>query len=184
MSRTSVRALLFLCFILVVCSAHSQKNEKEKIKKANVLPVWMSYSGLPSDGLYDSIVKEAFTRHKVKLIGSKEFDELIDYEVSRIVSKFRLRSSEFRNEQELKEASNKEVRVVANQLNINFYYQKTGDTLNVIGARWEVVILPTDVTGGSRSSGKIDTNLDDVCCSARDNIYAIVDKILFSKWLH
>ena len=104
-------------------------------------------------------------------------------EGARIVNKFRLRSSEFANERELREAASKEQKYVANILTIRFFTQNTADTVNVIGATWEAIPSPPLLYGSPKSSGKIETELTDICCSAQDNIFAIIDKILFSKWL-
>jgi len=183
MKNIAVAVLISSCICFAPQSI-AQKNDNTKVKKINILPVYLIYSGLPFGKSFDSTVTLAFTRHKVKLITAEEYARIAEEEVSRIITKFRLRSSEFNNEQELMEAAAKELRIVANKLVIHFYTQKTGDTLNVISAKWEATLYPTSITGADRKSGKKDTDLQDICCSPQDNIFALVDAILKSKWLH
>ncbi|MEP6699782.1 MAG: hypothetical protein ABJA85_00635 [Bacteroidota bacterium] len=176
--------LLFVFFVFLNQQpCYSQKNDKEKVKKISLLPVYLVYSGLPYDTAIDRCVREAFERHKVKLIDKNQFDKTIMDEASRIVAKFRLRSSEFANESELREAASKEQKFVTNILTISFFTQNTGDTVNVIGASWEATPSPPSLYGSTKTSGKKETELTDICCSTRDNIFAIIDKILYSKWL-
>jgi hypothetical protein len=182
--KKAITLLLFSFFVLFSQQqCYSQKNDKDKVKKLGLLPVYLTYTGLPADTSMDRMVKEAFKRHKVKLIDRNEFDKTTVDEAQRIIAKFRLRNSEFANERELMEAAYKEQKYVANMLTIRFFTQNTGDTVNVIGASWEATPSPPNLNGSTRSSGKIETELTDICCSAQDNIFAIIDKILFSKWL-
>ncbi len=180
-------ALLVVSFFVLFGQqkCYSQKNGKEKVKKLNILPVYLTYScsGVPFDTSMDRMVKEAFKRRSVKLIDKKEFDKTTTDEVNRIVTMFRLRNNKFASERELREAVYKEQRYVANILTIQFFTQHTADTVNVIGASWQATPSPPNLNGSTRSSGKIETELTDTCCSTRDNIFAILDKILFSKWL-
>ncbi|HMK25726.1 MAG TPA: hypothetical protein VK483_06820 [Chitinophagaceae bacterium] len=183
--KKAITLLLFSFFVL--CSqqqCYSQKNEKDKVKKLGLLPVYLIYTGLQGDTSMDRMVKEAFKRHKVKIINWDEFNKTTVDEANRIIAKFRLRNSEFRNERELKDAIYREQKYVANMLTIRFFTQKTGDTVNVIAASWEAIPSPPNLNGSTRPSGKIETELTDICCSAQDNIFAIIDKILYSKWLH
>jgi hypothetical protein len=175
--------ILLLSSLLLLQQVNGQKDDKGKVKKLRIQPVYLIYSGLPEDTSSDRIVKEAFKRRTVKLIDRKEFDKTTVDEVNRIVTMFRLRNSEFANERELMEAAHKEQKYVANMLTIRFFIQNTGDTVNVIGASWEATPFPPSLNGSTRSSGKIETELTDICCSTQDNIFAIIDKIFFSKWL-
>jgi hypothetical protein len=181
------KAITFLSFSFFILfnqqPCYSQKNGKDKVKKLGILPIYLIYTGLPADTSMDRMVKEAFQRHKVKLIDRNEFDKTTRDEAARIINKFRLRSSEFANEREMMEAAYKEQKYVANTLTIQFFIQHTGDTLNVFGASWEASPSPPNLNGSTRSSGNIETELTDICCSTQDNIFAIIDKILFSKWL-
>ena len=67
--------ILLLCSLLLLQQVNGQKNDKNKIKKLYLLPVYLTYSGLPLDTSTDRMVKEAFERHKVKLIGKNEFEK-------------------------------------------------------------------------------------------------------------
>jgi len=182
--KKAITLLLFSFFVLFSQQqCFSQKNDKDKVKKLGLLPVYLMYTGLQGDTSMDRLVKEAFKRHKVKLIDRDEFNKTTVDEANRIIAMFRLRNSEFANERELMAAANKEQKFVANMLTVRFFTQNTGDTENVIGASWEARPSPPALNGSTRSSGKIETELTDICCSIRDNIFAIIDKILFSKWL-
>ncbi len=182
--KKAITLLLFSFFVLFSQQpCYSQKKDKDKVKKLNVLPVYLTYTGLQSDTSMDRMVREAFKRRTVKLIDRDEFNKTTVDEAQRIVAKFRLRSSEFANERELREAIYKEQKYVANMLTIQFFTQHSGDTVYVIGASWQSIPSPPNLNGSTRSSGKIETELTDICCSARDNIFAIIDKILTSKWL-
>ncbi len=182
--KKAISFLLFTFFILYgQQQCYSQKNEKGKVKKLKLLPVYLTYEGLPADSSLERILVEAFSRLNVKLIDKKEFDRTSEEEATRIITKLRLQNVRNKSESELMEIVSREQRFVSNMLDIKFYTQNTGDTLNVIGAVWEATPFPPNLYGSMRTSGKIETNLTDVCCSTRDNIVAIIDKILYSKWL-
>jgi hypothetical protein len=182
--KKTITILLFSFFVLFSqLQCYSQKKDKDKVKKINLLPVYLTYTGLQSDTSMDRMVKEAFKRRTVKLIDREEFHKTTEDEANRIVARFRLRQSEFANERELREAIYREQKYIANMLTIQFFTQNSGDTVNVIGASWQATPSPPNLNGSTRSSGKIETELTDICCSARDNIFAIIDKILTSKWL-
>jgi hypothetical protein len=179
------KAIILLLFSFFVLFSQQQcySQKKDKVKKLNVLPVYLTYTGLQFDSSMDGIVREAFKRRTVKLIDRDEFNKTTVDEAQRIVAKFRLRSSEFRSERELMEAAFREQKYVANMLTIRFFTQYSGDTMYVIGASWQSTPSPPNLNGSTMSSGKIETELTDICCSARDNIFAVIDKILTSKWL-
>jgi len=174
---------LFIFAILLQADGYGQKKEKSDVKKVNLLPVYLVYSGLPEDTALNKMVMEAFKRHKVKIITYKEFNQTNDDEVRRIETKFRARANEFGSEREIREAIEKEQRFVSNMLTINFTFQKTNmDSVTVTGASWRAVPYPPNISS-PRTSGDIKTELESTCCNPQDNIFAIIDKILFSKWL-
>lgn len=178
-------SLLFLALgLLFMTSASAQKNkDKNAVKKVYVLPVRLNYSGLPSDTVLERYVQEAFTRHKVKLIGIAALDKMIVEEEQRIAGKYRAGNNSFQSERELREAISRDQRFVANVVSIEFITDApVPDSLQVTGAKWSVTPVPVDISVRKTSGEKI-TLLENMCCSPRDNIYAIVDKILYSKWL-
>ncbi len=170
----------FLLMLQTFC--FGQKPGKNTVKKFYVLPVYLSHGGLPFDTAVGNMVKEAFTRHKVKLINYSSFDELNKGEVLRVATKFRARADQFGSEGDVKDAISKEQHFVCNLLTITFNTNTVNDTLLITGASWEATPSPPNIYN-AKSSGKVETVLTDTCCSLRDNIYAIVDKILYSKWL-
>jgi hypothetical protein len=174
---------IFLFLFLLLCVCTNAQKDKNAIKKYHLKPVYLDYTGLPFDTTMDRLVMEAFTRHQIKLINSTELNRLIEEEAVRIAMKFRTGSSNFNSEREFLEAVSREQHFVANHVIIHFNYLATGnDSIKVASAKWIVTPEPTDVSVG-KSSGEKETVLEDTCCSVRDNIFAIVDKILSLKWL-
>jgi hypothetical protein len=94
---------LIPCFIitgLILFSglkSNAQKNP-DAPKKLRLLPVYLVYNDLPGDTAMQRIVKEAFTRHKVDVIGKSKFDQANQGEVQRVETKFRARNDQFRSE--------------------------------------------------------------------------------------
>ena len=168
--------------LLTGISSYGQKNDKATVKKVRILPVYLVYSGFNYDTSIDRMVKEAFTRHKVELIDAKKFEQLNEGEVRRVETKFRLQNNNFNSERDVREAIAREQQFASNFLLITFSTDNTDDTLRVISADWESTAYPPNINS-PRSSGKQQTTLTDTCCSVQDNIFALVDKILYSKWL-
>ena len=175
-------------FIFVVCLMapsvlHAQTNpEPKKMKKVNLLPVYISTLSLPDDTAAARYLKEAFSRHKVKLITKAEFDELNNGEVERIRQLVTLPGRNYSSEQKLRESISTSQRFVTNLLTLVFTVSSQNDTLSVTGASWSAVPFPPAISGSIMSHEEAYI-LKDTCCSMKDNIYAIVDYILYSKWL-
>lgn len=173
---------LMIGHCLVLCGQEKAKSEPPK--KVKILPVYLVYSARPliNDSAFDKIVQLAFTRHKVEMINEDKFKRLIENEVSRVETKFRARGNQFNSESELNDAISNEQQFVSNYLLIDFRTEMVNDTLTAVSATWEAIPSPVNVKS-ARSSGQKEIILADLCCSVQDNIFAIVDKILFSKWL-
>lgn len=182
MKNTVLKLIIASALLIVYTGAYSQKKEKSSLKKVNVLPVYLVYDGLPTDTSYTRIVREAFTRYKVKLIHKLEFEQFNNNEVMRVTTKVKAPGSQYRSEWEIREAIEKEQRFVTNMLVVTFVPKESGDSVVVGSATWSAIPFPPSINS-PRASGDIETVLEDTCCSVQDNIFAIVEKILFSKWL-
>jgi len=179
--RKGVPLFIAACFLLLTRQCcYSQT--PGKVKKINLLPVYLVYSGLPSDTSLDKIVREAFSRHKVKMITKSQFDQFNENEVRRVEAKFRVRNDKFKTETDARNAISSEQHFVSNLLVIGFKSDYSMDSIRVTVATWKATPYLPDINS-SRSSGTIETSLSDTCSSVKDNIFAIVDKILLSKWL-
>jgi hypothetical protein len=173
---------LLLIFLLSCLTSFAQKSDKEKVKKYHLLPVYLVYTG-NTDIAPDDIVREAFSRHNVKLISKETFDQLNEGEVARIATKFRAADTRFASEREVRENIAKEQRFVSNLLMLDFTPSASVDSLVIQSASWETTAYPPSISS-AKSSGRIETDLKgETCCSVKDNIFALVDKILASKWL-
>jgi len=175
---------ILLIFVLIFVSIFSiGQKKKEGVKRLHLLPVYLIYNnGIAGDSSFDNVVREAFTRHKVKLIGFKEFNQLNEGEALRIESKFRARQDAFDSKSDVREAIAKEQKFVTNMLEITFIQNVSGDSVSIISINWENTPYPPGVSS-SRSSGEKVSVLKDTCCSIKDQVFALVDDILFSKWV-
>lgn len=176
----TLRNIVFFFLLGITFTAKAQK--KDGPKKIRIQPVFLIFNNIPEDSSFNSLVKEAFTRHKVKLISKKEFDQLNDGEVLRVGSLFRTRQDQFESESQVRAAIAREQKFVTNMLTVLFLKNVDNDSVSLKGAFWDSTPYPPGMNR-SESSGDKNIDLKVTYSNMREQIFAIVDEILESKWL-
>lgn len=175
--------LLLTVFFVFSCSS-PEKASQSKNQKFSVLPVNLSISGTERDTSIRRIFEEAFSKNKVQLITYDEMMLKLESEGKRVAQKVYTKDADFKSAEDMQRALGREHRYVINNLTINLEIYDNEDSLKIYKASWNNVPFPPDfsrhVFVGTKQK---EINLTNLSQSIKENIYSIVDSILYSKEL-
>ncbi|MBL7725664.1 MAG: hypothetical protein JNK27_16060 [Chitinophagaceae bacterium] len=142
----------------------------------------MYVNGIEKDISIKLLFEKAFKSHNVELITREDMLSRIENEIRIIGVKLKQSGRKFSNAEEVTNVIMNEVKCVANMLTINLILEYSDDSLVIYKANWTNMPQPIDFRRWIQPGVK-EVNLTNLSYSLRDNIYSIVDSILYSKEL-
>ena len=176
--------LLLLALMAFILSCSSSNNTKQSdSKKFHVLPVFLTVSGIEKDTSIKKIVAEAFAKYKIELIGKEDMLRLSENEAKRVSQKVFTKDANLPSADDMLKAMSREHSYATNNLNIVFQLEEKDDSLIILKASWSNMAFPPDFGRPAVKAKPREIDLANLSYSRKENIYAIVDSILYSKEL-
>ena len=179
------KIIVVVSFISVIiwtaCSSANNAGQYSN-KKFFVKPVFLSVSGIQKDISIKLLFEKAFNSHDVELITREDMLSRIENHIRIIGVRLKQSGRKFSNAEEVTNAVMNEMKCVANMLTINLILENRDDSLVIYKANWTNMPQPIDFRRLVRLKVK-EINLTSLSYSLRENIYSIVDSILYSKEL-
>lgn len=173
--------ILLSVFIVFACT-NTKKTGQSAKPKISVLPVYLSIIGIDRDTSIRGIFEEAFSKHKALLISEEEMNLRNGREVRRSASKVFTKDSKFDNTEDMIKAIGREHRYISNNLTITLDLLEKVDSLMINKVSWSNTPFPPNFSQINISKPK-EIKPQNFPFSLRENIFSIVDSILYSKEL-
>lgn len=188
MSKPALLVYGLVVITVLSCSTaeNTGKEVSAKQKKFYVQPVYLTVSGMGTAVYIIDIFKEAFGKRKVRVITKDEFTIMIENESKRVAEKVKteLQAKPGKDIEEFKKAMAREHRYVSNMVNIAIKLEQKDDSLMIYKVSWSNMPFPPDFNRSSFLGTKSrPVDLTNLSYSLKENIYSIVDSILYSKEL-
>lgn len=151
-------------------------------KQFFVKPVALSLSGIEKDISIRLLFEEAFRNRNIEIITREEVLIAVESEARRIGIKLKQSDRKFKDAEEFFTAYMSEMKYVANSLSISLTLENRDDSLIIYKAVWYNMPTPINIKRVEYSKSK-EINLTNLSYSLQENIYSIVDSILYSKEL-
>ena len=180
--------LFFFSLIVVAinlsCSPPNNVSKAGSKKRFFVQPVYLSVKGIEKDTAIRQMFEEAFAKYKVQLITHDEMTARNENEMKRAQQKLLLKKDELKQKsaEDVMKAMIDEIKYVSNMLSINLDLQDKDDSLMIYKAWWSNIPLPPNLSHGYITKKK-EINLANLSYSIKENIYSIVDSILYANEL-
>ena len=174
--------LLFIVLFLSSCTSTVNSNQTGS-KKFYVQPVCLTVSGIEKDTSIKNLFNEAFADYGVKLITKEEMIFLAETEGKRIGQKVFTKDAKLSGADDIIKAMSKEHRYNSNILGITLQLEEKDDSIVILKASWSNMPSPPDIGRGPVGTKNREIDLTSLTYGRRENIYAIVDSILYSKEL-
>jgi hypothetical protein len=177
----------FILFILISalfatgCSP-SASTKQSGSKRFFVQPVNLSIHGIERDTSIRKIFEEAFSKYKIQVITDEEMKIKNENEAKRVGQIVFTKDSKFDNAEDIIRAMGREHKYVSNRLSVNLELRDKDDSLMIYKVWWSNAPFPPDFSHVYVTKQK-EINLINLSYSIRENIYSIVDSILYSKEL-
>jgi|GEM_PF-1925077 len=182
--KAILNILLFSVLVWSACSSSRTSQSGRTI--FFVKPVYLLLGKEDTNKIIRSLFEKAFALRNVKLVSQQEFSLINEAEIKRAGARAKA----------LKEAGNlnsvkdwervmaREHRYVTNMLSINLKIEVRNDSNMIYRASWNYTPFPPDFFGSPYVSMKPkEIYLTNLSYSLKENIYSIVDSILYSKEL-
>jgi hypothetical protein len=185
MSKTNlVIPFLFLTVWMACSLSKSNKTaQPPPVKKFYTQPVNLTVSGIERDTSLLHLFEEAFAKHGVKLIDREEMKLRNETEVRRVGEIVFTRDAKYTDGQDILKAMGMEHKYVSNMLSVRLVIQDKNDSLMIYKASFTNIPFPPNFSRPI-APAKREINLSNLSYSVRENIFSIVDSILYSKELY
>jgi len=179
------KIILVIPFVSIIiwtaCSSANNAGQSTS-KKFFVKPVVLSVRGIEKDISIRLLFEEAFRNRNVELITREESLIAVESEARRIGIRLKQSGRKFKDAEEFTTAFMSEMQYVANSLSINLTMENKDDSLIIYKAEWSNMPTPINIKRIEFTKPK-EINLTNLSYSLWENIYSIVDSILYSKEL-
>jgi len=183
MKKPAYFTLPFLIAVLITAACSPSGNSKQSgNKKFFVQPVYLTISGIERDTSIKRKFEESFVQHKIKLITKDEMKLRLEAEGKRVGEKVFTKDAKLNSEEDIKRAMGREHRDVSNWLSVILELHEKDDSLMIFKSTWVNMPWPPDFSRIYVAKRK-EINLTNLSYSIMENIYSIVDSILYSNEL-
>lgn len=172
----------FISVIIWTACSSANTAGQSAAKQFFVKPVALYVSGIEKDISIRLLFEEAFRNRNVELITREEILIAIESEARRIGARLKQSDRKFKDAEEFVTAYMSEMKYVANSLSISLTLENKDDSLIIYKAIWSNMPAPINTKRVEFTKSK-EINLSNLSYSLRENVYSIVDTILYSKEL-
>jgi len=151
-------------------------------RKFFVQPVSLKVSGIERDTSIRRLFEEAFAKYKVQLITQDEMNARVEKEARRVGEKVFTKDSKFNNAEDMMKAMANEHRHISNMLSVKLELHDIDDSLMIYKVSWSNMPFPPR-SNRLEGTNRKEINLKDHSYSIKENVFSIVDSILYSKEL-
>jgi hypothetical protein len=183
MKKNHLIILFSFLSIWMACSSSKKMVLPVAVKKFYIQPVYLRVGGIERDTSLRNLFEEAFTKHGVKLITPDEMKLRNETEARRVAAIVFTKDAKYTDAQEIVRAMAKEHKYVSNMLSVTLVIRNKDDSLMIYKASFSNTPFPPDF-GRPIVPVKREINLTNLSYSVRENIFSIVDSILYSKELY
>lgn len=172
-----------LISVIIWTACSSANNAGQSVaKKFFVKPVALSLSGIEKNISIRLLFEEAFRNRNVELITREEILIAVESEARKIGARLKQSGRKFKDAEEFVTTYMSEMKYVANLLSISLTLENKDDSLIIYKAIWSNMPAPINTKRIEFTKSK-EINLSNLSYSLRENVYSIVDSILYSKEL-